>query len=372
MTTVPTVNPETKPVPESEASEQAWVDPMFIEKAQPLGDEPQPEAETKTGDPTPEQIKALLDANPEEKPAGEAGASEEDDDDPEDGGEEGEGGKGEEGQQAEPEKRPRRRSKARRERRQMQRELGELRAQLAALAKPAAEAPLAAEAPEPPKQPTLEQFDYDTEKWAAAMGEWTKSLVESGREEARKAEEAKTKEAAEQAHREALDAFNKRQDDARDKYGDEEFDAAYEKATRVRLPDSIVDLILASEQGAEIAFWLGTHDEDAAKFADMTEAQAAREIGRIEARIAAEQAKAAEKPANGAQAGEDTDTNGAEEAKPAAEAKATPDSPPPQRKPVTKAPDPVPTVSGGAAHGRDPSKMSHEEYRAARMSGQLR
>jgi hypothetical protein len=221
--------------------------------------------------------------------------------------------------------------------------------------------------PEPPK---LEAFDYDTEKWAAAVTDWTQKLVDSGKEEVRKAEEVKQQTVAEEARREAMSAFEKRQDDARDKYGDDEYDAAYEKATHVNLPDSVVDLIIASDVGAEVAFYLGTHDEDAAKFAGMTEAQIAREVGRIEARIMAEQAKPSEPDDDAAKTGDDeTKSNGAEEAKPAAQATTTP--PPQQRKPVTKAPDPVPTVSGGAAHGRDPSKMDYAEYKAGRMSGKI-
>jgi len=92
--------------------------------------------------------------------------------------------------------------------------------------------------------------------------------------------------------------------------------------------EQLAQLIIESDMAADVAYHLGSNPDEAQRLETMTPTAAAREIGRIEARLS-------QKPA---------------------------------RKPTAASP-PVPTVKKGGSPERDPEKMSFKEYEAYRMGG---
>jgi hypothetical protein len=99
----------------------------------------------------------------------------------------------------------------------------------------------------------------------------------------------------------------------------------------VEISGAMTSAILASEDGPAIAYYLGQNPDDAARIAKLSPMQAAKEIGKIEARLGAD-------------------------AKDAADAK------PFKRKPAPM----TPVGTRSTASRRDPSEESMEEYAARR------
>ena len=139
----------------------------------------------------------------------------------------------------------------------------------------------APKAEEPVKLPTLESVGFDEAKYQAA-------LIEFARNEARAAalsemrSQAQARESQEKAR-----SFEKRQ---------AEFMAAtpdYADKVHRDLPISkaMAEIIRESEVGPQVAYFLGNNPDKAAAISSMSSEQAAREIGRIEARIELEKAK---------------------------------------------------------------------------------
>lgn len=91
---------------------------------------------------------------------------------------------------------------------------------------------------------------------------------------------------------------------------------------RAPIPPGVADLIVAGDNAADVAYFLAKNRATAAEIAKMSPIEAARAIGRIEARISA-----------------------------------------PKPKTETTAPEPISPVRGTAAAQRDPSKMSYEDYK---------
>lgn len=92
---------------------------------------------------------------------------------------------------------------------------------------------------------------------------------------------------------------------------------------------AMAEVLMETDRGPEVAYYLAGHREEAQRIASMQPLAAAAELGRIEAKLSA-----------------------------------------PKPRTETKAPKPVPTLSGGTTKvSKDPSRMSHEEYRAWRDSG---
>lgn len=357
MPEIPSVNPEEAEITADEGATSQWVDPIFAEMTpERLPDEIEPttaevaaqqaeEAATaakefaeQTGL-TVDDLKTVTDKEPSDDPPDE---SEPEDEMAAD-------------EPAEEAKKPRRRNPNRTERRRLERENADLQAReikflarIAALEAANGSAPVEAEAAPveevAEEAPTLAEHDYDNDAWAKAYTEWTDKRVEARVHQAvdapKLAEEAAT---AEEARVKAWTTYQDRVEDARDKY--EDYD---DLTTAPDLPISqaTAELIVESEQGAELMYYLATNREQAESIHAMTDVAMAREIGRLETRLqTAEQAPQA-----------------AEEA---------PDSP--SRKRSTSAPDPVPTVGGGgSASNRDPAKMSQAEYEEGRRTGKIR
>jgi hypothetical protein len=130
----------------------------------------------------------------------------------------------------------------------------------------------------PTGPPTLEQHGYDEAKYQAAFIEYAKSVAASEAREAIKAERAK-----EQEHTRAT-TFKTREADFISKTADYQ-----EKVYDPTLPitPAMVELIAESPEGPQLAYYLANNRDIAAQIANLPPMLAAREMGRIEARISA-------------------------------------------------------------------------------------
>ena len=128
-------------------------------------------------------------------------------------------------------------------------------------AKPAAE-PLA-------ELPPVDQFE-STEAYAEALAE-------------RKAEELLARREAERQQAELLEAYADREEQAREKYDDFQ-QVVYNP--NLPVTQVMAQTIQASEIGPEIAYYLGTNPKDAERISKMSPFLQAKEIGKIEAKLA--------------------------------------------------------------------------------------
>lgn len=173
--------------------------------------------------------------------------------------------------------------------------------------------------------PTLEQFEFDTARWAAAHAEWADKQIElrtatavDQRLQKREAEQAQA--AVEQSWSQRVADLSKTDAGAVD---------SITIAGRIVSP-LMGQLIKASEKGPQIAVHLGLNPDRAARIARLPEAQQAVQIGRLEAELSAP--APAKKPA-----------------------------------PSTRAPAP-PTPVGGNSPGKPIESMSIDEYMEARAA----
>lgn len=96
----------------------------------------------------------------------------------------------------------------------------------------------------------------------------------------------------------------------------------------VPIGQALADMIKGSDVAADVAYYIGKNPDHAARLSSMSPVDMARAFGRLEATISA-----------------------------------------PKPKTTSAAPDPISPVKGAASATRDPSKMSINEYRAAREKG---
>ncbi len=147
-----------------------------------------------------------------------------------------------------------------------------------------------------------------------------------------KREAERLKESAKQSREEAqvanLEAFKARADEARGKYTD--FDDVVTKPDVLPMSQATQSLVLEMEESADVMYHLAKNPQEAKRIDHLSERAKAIELGKIAARI----------------------------------------STPPTRK-VTKAPEPVDSVSGKSAAGAsfDPNKASMSDYAAKRKAG---
>lgn len=123
---------------------------------------------------------------------------------------------------------------------------------------------------EQPKQlPSAEQFE-STEAYAEALA-------------VQKAEQLLAQREMHKQHTELLEAYHDREEQARDKYQDFE-----QVAYNPKLPITTVmaDTIRASDVGPEVAYYLGTNVKETERIARLPPILQAKEIGKIEARLA--------------------------------------------------------------------------------------
>lgn len=124
--------------------------------------------------------------------------------------------------------------------------------------------------------PKLEDFDYDDDKFLEAkiahtVDQRTAALQETYAE--RQAKEEKARVEAEFAARVA-------------ESGIEDYsEVVGELANTVPLPLDVLDVIQTDQQGPELAYYLGKNLDEAAEIAQMPPVLAARELGRISAKL---------------------------------------------------------------------------------------
>jgi len=126
---------------------------------------------------------------------------------------------------------------------------------------------------EDPGKPRIEQFD-SFEKYTEALTEWK---VET---RIKKAQEEYNRNAQAERIRESLKGFNERADKVREKYPD--YDELFERAS---ISEAMAPTILESDQGPELVVYLSRNPDVARKLYGMGPTQAARELGKIEAKL---------------------------------------------------------------------------------------
>lgn len=149
----------------------------------------------------------------------------------------------------------------------------------------------------PDKFPTLEQFGYDEAKFYAAVSAYTQGMTESAKAAAREAAKAEIQ-AERDASRQEQAAMSWTAKEAefiklKPDYVDKVRRAPRDGGPVITKP--MADLIMASEVGPQIAYYLGENVEKSVAISRLPPIEQAREVGRIEARL--EAAKAPPKPA---------------------------------------------------------------------------
>lgn len=125
-----------------------------------------------------------------------------------------------------------------------------------------------------PTSPTLEQFGFDPEKYADAKAAYEK-------DKAVKEFQSKQREESQKQTIERVSAdWEAKVSKAEDKYEDFE-----EKVGKLDPRNPVVLSIMESDMGAEIAYHLGSHVDEAKKIFSLSPASAIREIGKLEARL---------------------------------------------------------------------------------------
>jgi hypothetical protein len=181
------------------------------------------------------------------------------------------------------------------------------------------------------KEAPPKEADFpDPIEYAAAKAIWGAEQRVREREAngAGEAAEAAKRQAEEISGREReliAQSWSAQMDDARGRYAD--FDAVA-LSPQVPITPEVGMLIATSDQGADVAYYLGQNRALAAQIAAMSQVEAARAIGRIEATLSQ-----------------------------------------PKPRTETQAPTPISPVRGGASAGRDPNKMSFKEFAAYREKG---
>jgi hypothetical protein len=130
----------------------------------------------------------------------------------------------------------------------------------------------AQEAPAAPAElPPVEQFD-SVDAYADALA-------------TRKAEELLAKREADRERMSMLEAYQDREEDARTKYEDFE-QVAYNPA--LPITREMAETIQSSDVGPELAYYLGSHPSEASRISRLSPILQAKEIGKLEAKIASE------------------------------------------------------------------------------------
>ena len=164
---------------------------------------------------------------------------------------------------------------------------------------------------------TLEQFEFDVEKYAEA-----KAKKAEERALKRYEEEQKTNSFKQQQARIVSD-WEEKTSNIDSKYDD------FDEVVGELQPNSHLNIaIMQAENGADVAYYLGTNLKEAQRIAQLDPVSAIREIGKIEARLATE---------------------------------------PPKVKEVSKAPEPIaPIENGRSKTDKSPNEMSQKEFEAWR------
>lgn len=123
----------------------------------------------------------------------------------------------------------------------------------------------------PKELPPVDQFD-SPEAYAEALA-------------IKKAEELIAQRELQKQRAQIEDAYAEREEEARSKYDDFE-QVAYNP--QLRVTDVMAETIKASDMGPDLAYWLGSNPKEADRISRLSPLLQAREIGRIEAKLAAD------------------------------------------------------------------------------------
>lgn len=166
----------------------------------------------------------------------------------------------------------------------------------------------------PPEPPTLEQHGYDESKYQAALTEYVRGLT---RDEARAVFEQTNAEAQKRTRQEA---FRQREAEFAatvEDYADKVYDPS------LPLSETVVGLIADSDIGPKVAYYLAENPDVARSMYELSPTSAAREFGKLEARLSITQSQ----------------------------------------KPVSKAPPPPPKLSANEPEvEKDPDQMTTKEW----------
>jgi hypothetical protein len=117
--------------------------------------------------------------------------------------------------------------------------------------------------------PSIENFD-STDAYAEALA-------------VKKAEELIAARDRQTQQAEVAEAYSEREEKARDKYDDFE-DVVYNP--KLRITDVMAESIQSSDNGPDLAYWLGSNPKEAERIARLSPILQAKEIGKIEVRLA--------------------------------------------------------------------------------------
>lgn len=146
------------------------------------------------------------------------------------------------------------------------------------------------EAPRPVVEgrPKIEQFE-DVNDFVEAMSEWKLSQADKARTEASRQE-------AEQRQQQELQArVSTMVDSARQKYAD--FDEVVLSNAAIPISQFAAEALVNMEKGADVAYHLGKHPQEAARIASLPEKIQLVELGRIEAALTLSVKKVPQAPA---------------------------------------------------------------------------
>ena len=121
-----------------------------------------------------------------------------------------------------------------------------------------------------PTEPLKADDFADTQTYADALAE-------------RKAQELLAKRDAEAERQATLDAYHDREEEARNKYDDFE-QVAYNP--KLPVTETMAQTIQASDNGPDVIYYLGSNPKEAERIARLSPLLQAREIGKIEAKLA--------------------------------------------------------------------------------------
>ena len=181
-------------------------------------------------------------------------------------------------------------------------------------------------------KPKREDFE-DEDTFFEALTDWKIDAKMRSQQEvvAKKAGEETEKQAAEEFETELVEISERGKDKYED-YTERVFDKD------LVLTQGMVETIIHSDIAEEILYYLGKNPDISAAIGEMTALKAAKEIGRIEARLVEGEKKPEEKKAE----------------------------PPTPAKKLTQTPEPIEPVRSTGATEKDPSQMTPKEYRAWR------
>lgn len=131
------------------------------------------------------------------------------------------------------------------------------------------------------KAPKEEDFNGDFLKFERALTVY--ELRKAQAEDRIREHTQSTKTAAETRRREMAEAHQDRVAEFREKAKD--FDATLKAASNLKASPAVEELVLESDKSAHLVYYLAKHPERLETLNEMSEREAAREIGRIEARL---------------------------------------------------------------------------------------